>query len=48
MNRMFVAHQPPGLEWVNREQDLGDPGLRQAKMSYHPKRLLEKFKVTTR
>lgn len=46
INRMFVAHQPPGLIWVNREQDLGDEGLRQAKMSYHPERFLKKLKVT--
>lgn len=45
INRMFLAHQSPGLVWVNREQDLGDEGLRQAKMSYHPERFFEKFRV---
>jgi uncharacterized protein len=46
INRIFLAHQSPGPVWVNREQDLGDQGLRQAKMSYHPERFLEKFNVT--
>jgi hypothetical protein len=29
--------------WVNREQDLGEPGLRAAKLSYHPVEMVKKF-----
>ncbi len=37
LNReMAAALLAQGFELVNREEDLGDPGLRQAKLSYHP------------
>lgn len=45
MNRDFCRHGLPGYAYVNREQDLGDPGLRQAKESYHPVRLAAKYRV---
>ena len=45
MNQRFCQHALEGLTWVNREQDLGIKGLRQAKMSYHPDHLLKKYTV---
>ncbi len=31
--------------WVNREQDLGEPNLRESKLSYHPVELVKKFRA---
>ena len=45
MNQQFCEHAWSGVECINREQDLGDDGLRQAKLSYHPVRLVEKFTI---
>ena len=45
INHWFAQNCLSEFEFVNREQDLGIPGLRQAKESYHPNHLLEKFTV---
>jgi uncharacterized protein len=34
-----------GFEIINREEDLGDPGLRDAKMSYHPIEVLPAYEL---
>ena len=34
--------------YVNREQDLGEPNLRESKLSYHPTELVKKFRVRKR
>jgi len=43
INLEFCSHEWKDFLYVNREEDMGLPGLRQAKLAYRPVRLLEKF-----
>jgi len=45
INQKFIENAFPQVPFVNREQDLGEEGLRRAKESYYPVRLVEKFRV---
>ncbi len=45
INQEFCRHSWSQVPFINREQDLGVPGLRTAKMSYHPHHLVEKFRI---
>jgi hypothetical protein len=45
INQVFLECMGAGFSWVNREQDAGEQGLRQAKMSYHPAHFVEKYRI---
>lgn len=45
INQQFCEKSMQGAVYVNREQDLGLPGLRKAKMSYHPHHFVKKYSV---
>ncbi|MBI5328099.1 MAG: DUF2156 domain-containing protein [Deltaproteobacteria bacterium] len=45
VNQSFAAMLPDKYKFINREQDLGDEGMRQAKMNYKPIGFVKKYRV---
>lgn len=45
IDREFNRRYFDGCTYVNREQDLGESGLRESKLSYHPVALVKKFRA---
>jgi hypothetical protein len=43
INQMFIENTFSDTIWVNREEDMGIEGLRRAKRSYKPARMLVKY-----
>ncbi len=43
INSEFCAHEWADCTFVNREEDMGLPGLRQAKLAYRPVRFVDKY-----
>lgn len=46
INHDFVEREWSDMTYINREEDMGIDGLRQAKESYRPVKLIEKFNAT--
>lgn len=45
INQQFCEHAWSEIPFINREQDLGVPGMRRAKQSYNPIKMVEKSRV---
>lgn len=43
INRLFALKNGKDAKYINREEDVGDEGLRTAKLSLHPVMLVEKY-----
>ncbi len=43
INRLLAESLPESIRNINREDDMGIPGLRQSKLSYHPETITEEF-----
>lgn len=46
VNQQFCENNWKNVRYINREQDLGMPGLREAKLSYYPDHMVKKFRIT--
>ncbi len=46
INREYLSHSWPQMTFVNREEDMGIAGLRAAKQSYRPVRMVEKYRAS--
>lgn len=45
INYLFAQNEFSNCKYINREDDFGDEGLREAKESYHPAFLLKKYEI---
>jgi hypothetical protein len=43
INQGFIEHEWSGMTYINREEDMGEEGLRKAKESYKPEKMIEKY-----
>ena len=48
INQQYVLHECEDVELINREEDMGVEGMRKAKRSYNPMKMIEKHLISTR
>lgn len=48
INQQYILHECGNVEWINREEDMGLEGMRKAKRSYYPARMIEKYMLSTK
>lgn len=46
INQQFAIHAMEGFTYINREEDMGNEGLRHAKRSYQPEFMYERYRAT--
>lgn len=47
INQEYASHMCNDVEYINREEDMGLEGLRKAKRSYYPVKMVEKYNATS-
>ena len=45
LNQQFAERSFGDVTYLNREEDMGIPGLRRAKESYYPVKLVKKYRI---
>lgn len=48
INQQYILHECKDVELINREEDMGIEGMRKAKRSYYPLKMIEKYMLSTR
>lgn len=48
INQQYALHQCSDVTFINREEDMGLEGMRHAKRSYNPVRMIDKYIVTAK
>lgn len=48
INQQYILHECEEVELINREEDMGIEGMRKAKRSYHPLKMIEKHLISIR
>lgn len=48
INQQYILHECKDVTLINREEDMGLEGMRKAKRSYHPIKMVEKYFISVR